>query len=149
MKILMVNNQLSVLGGSETYMFSIGEELTKRGHDVQYFGKPDPDGKHGNLYGIYAKRSFNPFSFKVNKHNVKQFARILDLLKPDVVHINLMYFVLTPEIVNEASKRNIPIIHTVHDPKIVCPNHRLYISQRQQSCMRCLDNGLNNCIQFK
>ena len=145
----MVNNQLSVLGGSETYMFSIGEELTNRGHDVQYFGTPDPDRRHGNSFHIYAKRSLNPFSFKINRYNVKQFAKILDLFEPDIVHINLMYFVLTPEIINEASKRNIPIVHTVHDPKIVCPNHRLYISQRNEPCMRCLNNGLNNCVKNK
>lgn len=149
MKILMVNNQLSVLGGSETYMFSIGSELAKRGHDVQYFGKQDPNNEHTNEYGIYAKNSINPFSSKLNKHNVKQFAKLLDLFKPDVVHINLMYFILTPAIVEEAYKRNIPVIHTVHDPKIVCPNHRLYISQTEQPCMLCLKNGLNSCVKNK
>ena len=149
MKILMVNNQLSILGGSETYMFSIGAELAKRGHDVQYFGKQDPNNEHTNKYGIYAKNSINPFSFKLNKHNVKQFAKLLDLFKPDIVHINLMYFVLTPAIVDEAYKRNIPVIHTVHDPKIVCPNHRLYISQTEQPCMLCLKNGLHSCVKNK
>ena len=38
MKILMVNKFLHPNGGSETYIFKLGEELQKRGHDVQYFG---------------------------------------------------------------------------------------------------------------
>lgn len=38
MKILMVNKFLHPNGGSETYIFQLGEELQKRGHEVQYFG---------------------------------------------------------------------------------------------------------------
>ena len=37
MKILMVNKFLYPNGGSETYMFTLGEQLTKMGHEVQYF----------------------------------------------------------------------------------------------------------------
>lgn len=147
MKILMVNNQLSVLGGSETYMFSVGEELSRRGHDVQYFGKKSLDSKHTNSFGIYARNSLNPFSIIVNKRNVKFFGRILDLYKPDIIHINLMYFVLTPQIINEAVLRNIPIIHTVHDAKIVCPNHRLYDVDCQLPCMDCLYYGYKKCVE--
>ena len=38
MKILMVNKFLYPNGGSETYIFKLGEELQKRGNEVQYFG---------------------------------------------------------------------------------------------------------------
>ena len=149
MKILMVNNQLSVLGGSETYMFSIGEELTKRGNDVQYFGVSDPKHIHTNVFGIYAKRSINPFNVVVNRFNVRQFGRLLDTFKPDIIHINLMYFVLTPKIIDEAYKRHIPVVHTVHDPKIVCPNHRLYNYRLEEPCMKCLGHGVKECVKNK
>ena len=38
MKILMVNKFLYPNGGSETYIFEIGKQLSKMGHQVQYFG---------------------------------------------------------------------------------------------------------------
>ena len=41
MKILMVNKFLYPRGGAETYMLRIGEELTRRGHQVEYFGMYD------------------------------------------------------------------------------------------------------------
>ena len=145
----MVNNQLSVLGGSETYMFSIGEELTKRGNDVQYFGVLDTEHTHTNVFGIYAKRSINPFNVVVNRFNVRQFGRLLDAFKPDIIHINLMYFVLTPKIIDEAYKRHIPVVHTVHDPKIVCPNHRLYNYRLEEPCMKCLGRGIKECVKNK
>lgn len=149
MKILMVNNQLSVLGGSETYMFGVGEELVRQGHEVQYFGRPDPNNVHGNDYGIYAKNSFNPFHQIRNSYNVKQFSKILDAFNPDIIHVNLIYFVLTPAILDEANKRGIPIIQTVHDPKIVCPNHRLYIVHKESPCLKCVGGEFGNCLKNK
>ena len=37
MKILLVNKFLHPNGGSETYIFGLGEQLRKMGHEVQYF----------------------------------------------------------------------------------------------------------------
>ena len=149
MKILMVNNHLSVLGGSETYMFSVGEELKSKGHDVQYFGLRDPKGNHGNAFGIYAKKSYNPFAVISNKSNARRFAKLLDKFEPDVIHINLMYFILTPAIIDEAIKRNIPIVQTIHDPKIICPNHRLYLPREHKACALCVESGLRHCVSKK
>ena len=83
MKILMVNNRLKVYGGEGTYMTSVGDELIRQGHDVQYFGLKDPDNLHGNRYGIYAKKSKNPLKLIKNNYNRKQFAKILDAFQPD------------------------------------------------------------------
>lgn len=38
MKVLIVNKFLYPNGGSETYIFKLGEILEKKGHEVQYFG---------------------------------------------------------------------------------------------------------------
>ena len=38
MRILIVNKFLYPNGGSETYIFKIGQQLQKMGHEVQYFG---------------------------------------------------------------------------------------------------------------
>ena len=147
MKILMVNSQLYTLGGSETYMFGISDELQRRGHAVQFFGKRDPADAHGNNFGIYAKSGKTPWSKIVNRRNCKLFGQLLDKYKPDLVHFNLVYFALTPAIIQEAVKRNIPTIHTVHDPKIVCANHRLFIEKKNKPCMECLDKGFSSCTK--
>ena len=38
MKVLMINKFLYANGGSETYIFKLGEVLKQHGHEVQYFG---------------------------------------------------------------------------------------------------------------
>lgn len=38
MKVLIVNKFLHPNGGSETYIFEVGKQLQKMGHQVEYFG---------------------------------------------------------------------------------------------------------------
>ena len=38
MKILMINKFLHPNGGSETYIFKLGQQLQQMGHQVEYFG---------------------------------------------------------------------------------------------------------------
>lgn len=38
MKVLIINKFLHRNGGSETYIFKLGEALEQHGHEVQYFG---------------------------------------------------------------------------------------------------------------
>ena len=38
MRILMINKFLYPNGGSETYIFKLGNYLKSQGHEVQYFG---------------------------------------------------------------------------------------------------------------
>lgn len=53
MKILMVNKFLYPNGGSETYIFKLGEYLESQGHEVQYFGMEHEGrcvGNHAEAY---------------------------------------------------------------------------------------------------
>lgn len=149
MKILMVNNRLKVYGGEGTYMTSVGDELIKQGHDVQYFGLPDKDKLHGNKFDIYAKKSKNPFSIFKSKYNRKQFAKILDAFHPDIVHLNLIYYTLTPYILLEAKKRNIPVVQTIHDSKMVCPSYQLFDFTISKPCSKCVDGRFKRCFKNK
>ena len=77
----MVCNRLKVFGGAESYMFSVGDELRRLNHDVQYFGLFFGDERHGNSYGIYAKKGKTPWSIVQNRQNRLRFAKLLDLYK--------------------------------------------------------------------
>lgn len=55
MKILMVNKFLYPNGGSETYMFKLGEYLQSAGNQVEYFGMEHPDRCVSNSAGCYTE----------------------------------------------------------------------------------------------
>ena len=53
MKVLLVNKFLYPNGGSETYIFKLGEALVANGHEVQYFGMEHEGRCVGNKVNAY------------------------------------------------------------------------------------------------
>ena len=53
MKVLMINKFLYPNGGSETYIFELGKQLEKMGHEVQYFGMEHEGRCVGNRVEAY------------------------------------------------------------------------------------------------
>lgn len=156
MKILMVNKYLYVVGGAEKYMFSLGDELKKQGHEVQYFGISSPKNIAGNDWNITAKCYENSLVQKINLHSMvysksakKSMDRLLDLYKPDIVHLNNINYQLTPSIIYSAKERNIPVVWTLHDCQLVCPSHRMYLEKQSKICTACFDGDFSNCIKNK
>lgn len=47
MRTLILNKFLHRNGGSETYIFKLGEALEQHGHEVQYFGMADCRARDG------------------------------------------------------------------------------------------------------
>ncbi len=159
MKILMVNKFLYPRGGSESYMLKLGQELSRLGHEIQYFGMYDEKNTVGNSAGMYtsnmdfhasrAERFLYPFKIIYSKESEKKIGKVLDDFKPDIVHMNNINFQLTPSIIYAVKKRNIPLVQTVHDYQMICPNHLLYSFTETKSCDRCINGSKWNCLKHK
>ncbi len=158
MKILMVNKFLYPKGGAETYMFGLGNYLNSLGHQVEYFGMDSDNRCVSNSIDCYTDnvdfRNSNTYS-KI-KYSLKtvyskeakcKIGKVLDNFKPDIVHINNINFQLTPSIVYAVKERNIPIVQTVHDVQIACPNHRMYNEQTEKICSQCSNGHYAYCIK--
>lgn len=165
MKVLFVNKFLYPNGGSETYIFEIGKQLQKMGHEVQYFGM-EHEGRivsnHAESYtsnmdfhtGKLAKLMY-PFKIVYSKEARKKISVVLDDFKPDVVHLNNINFQITPSILYEIKKyqkdtgNKVKIVATAHDYQWICPNHMLYIPHREEICERCTGGAYGNCTKYK
>ena len=53
MRVLIINKFLYPNGGSETYIFKLGEALEQHGHEVQYFGMEHEGRCVGNRVNAY------------------------------------------------------------------------------------------------
>ena len=53
MRVLIINKFLYPNGGSETYIFKLGEALEQHGHEVQYFGMEHEGRCVGNWVNAY------------------------------------------------------------------------------------------------
>ena len=160
MKILMVNKFLYPNGGSETYMFKLSDYLTSQGHEIEYFGMEHPDRCVNNSIDCYtnemdfhnssaAKKITMSLKTIYSKEARKKIGKVLDHFRPDIVHLNNINFQLTPSIIYEIKKRNIPIVQTVHDVQMACPNHKMYIEEQSITCQKCIHGKYINCIKNK
>ena len=158
MKILMVNKFLYPRGGCETYMLKLSEELKSKGHEIEFFGMYDEKNTVGNRENLYTTnmdfhstgiaRFFYPFKIIYSFEASKKIGKVLDSFKPDIVHMNNINFQLTPSIVYAIKKRNIPLVQTVHDYQMICPNHLLYSLKEAKPCERCVNGSKFNCLKY-
>ena len=162
MKVLMINKFLYPNGGSETYIFKIGEWLEKNGHEVQYFGMEHAGRCVGNRVNAYTSdmdfhggsilsKLTYPIKTIYSSEARKQIRKVLDDFEPDVCHINNFNYQLTPSIILEIKKwnKNCRIIFTAHDYQLVCPNHMCNNPNTHQNCEKCLGGHFINCTKGK
>ena len=166
MKILMVNKFLYPNGGSETYMFRLGEYLQSQGHQVQYFGMEHKGRCVGNTAEAYTSdmdfHNGNPFTkisytlrtiYSIEAR--KKIRKVLEDFTPDVVHLNNFNYQLTPSIILEIvkwrreRKKGCRIIYTAHDGQLVCPNHLMLNPGTGELCEKCVGGKYLNCVKGK
>ncbi len=165
MKILIVNKFLFPHGGAETYIFKLGKAFEDKGNEVQYFGMEHPErivGNHAESYTAFMdfhkgnlQKLIYPFKIIYSREARIKIRKVLDDFQPDVVHLNNFNFQITPSVIYEIRKwgkrnnRYIPIVYTAHDYQWVCPNHMMYIPERQERCFRCQGGRFENCARNK
>lgn len=159
MKILMVNKYLYAKGGAETYLLKIGDCLVRMGHEVEYFGMEDEKNSVYNTAGEYTsnmdfhqggiKRFLYPLHIIYSVEARRKIRKVIENFHPDIIHLNNINFQLTPSIIEEAFKLNIPIIQTVHDYQMLCPNHLFFNIHTMKPCELCLHGSPWNCTRKK
>lgn len=166
MKILMVNKFLYPNGGSETYMFKLGDYLQSEGHQVEYFGMEHGDRIVGNNVNAYTSNMDFHKDSKITKilypiktiysfEARKKIKLVLDDFKPDIVHLNNFNYQLTPSIIIEIKKWNvknnkkIKIVYTSHDLQLICPNHMMINPNTKEKCEKCIGGHFINCTRGK
>ena len=161
MKILMINKFLHPNGGSETYIFRLGDSLTARGHQVQYFGMEHEGRCVGNRVNAYtsdmdfhggsklAKLTY-PIKTIYSSEARRKLRLVLEDFQPDVCHLNNFNYQLTPSILLEIAKwkkegHPCRVVYTAHDLQLVCPNHMCNNPNTGENCEKCLGGHFENC----
>lgn len=166
MKILMINKFLYPNGGSETYIFKLGDYLKSKGHEVQYFGMEHEGRCVGNRVNAYTndmdfhngsklRKLTYPIKTIYSKESRKMIRKVLDDFKPEVCHLNNFNYQLTPSIILEINRwkkqtgNPCKIVFTAHDYNLVCPNHMLNNPNTHQNCEKCLGGHFIHCVKNK
>lgn len=156
MRILVVNKFLFNNGGSETYIFKLFTRMKELGHEVEFFGMEDSGNIAGNSLGLgikkldfkgnVLKKGSYPFKLIYSVEAKRKIDKVIRRFGPDIVHLNNYNYHITPSILYAIRKYNIPIVQTLHDPQLVCPNHRLFNNAGNRICEKCKGGRFYNCI---
>lgn len=137
MNILFCNKFFYAKGGAEVSMFETARILEKKGHRIVYFSmrhpsnEPTPFSKYfvsnvdfngGSWAGKVKGAGRLLYSFEARR----QVRRLLREHAIDIVHLNNIYHQLSPSILHEIEKKDIPIVMSLRDYKLVCPNQVLF-----------------------
>lgn len=143
MKILQINKFFYIKGGTDRYFFEVVKLLRNHGHRVASFSMQDKR----NIKSRWSKYFVSNISFEDTEirgsiykiirmiYSVearRKISVLLDIWKPDIAHLHSIYHHLSPSILIELKKRNIPIVQTLHDYHLISPNHSLF--HKRQVC---------------
>jgi len=108
MRILFVTDDITFVGGIQSYLGQLCTTLTENGHSTELFS---PKGD----------RVRDLFSRWVSLNYYREFRSRLLKFNPDLVHAHSLSLQLSPLPLKAAADLNIPIVMTIHDFNYVCP----------------------------
>lgn len=142
MKVLLSNKFYYRRGGDCVCTINLEELLKQNGHEVAIFAMQHPD----NLKTPWSKYFPSEVKFKpgvgmleallrpFGTNEVKcKFTALLNDFHPDIVHLNNIHSQLSPVIAEIAHQKEIKVVWTLHDYKLLCPRYD------------CLRNGETPC----
>ena len=117
MRIAIVHNQYGKFSGEEAVVRDQAALLRSRGHEVEFFLRSSTElmQMHWGAAKAFFCGIYNPFA-------VCAFRAFLKEKKPDIVHIHNLYPLISPAILPECTKAGIPVIMSVHNYRLICPN---------------------------
>ncbi len=155
MRILLINNFHYRRGGADVVYLNTGKLLEKYGHEVFYFSMNHPQ----NISYKYAEyfpqaTNYREISFLSKIKSVKSFlynqeaydklTDYLRVIKPDIAHVHLFMGGLTVSILKALKENKIPIVHTVHDYRLICPAYT-FLDRNNNICEKCRDGLFIRC----
>jgi glycosyltransferase involved in cell wall biosynthesis len=157
MHIIVLNNYFYLRGGSERVFHEEMGILEKNGHKVAAFCRAHPSDPEYSLSKFFPKDiqtqklSFSlkglktVFNLFYSNEAKEGLSGVLDSWPADIAHAHNIYGRLTISILDELAKRNIPVVLTLHDYKLICPSYKL--ENRGAICEECRGFKFHNAIK--
>ncbi len=137
MKVLIANSFHYHRGGDCTYTFELAKLLESQGHEVVHFAMEHPNNIDSDFSEYFVSqvdydRIFDNGSLLERLKTMPKFIysfeakkRIEQLIldtKPDIIHVQNIHHLLTLSILSVAKKFRLPIVWTLHDYSLICPD---------------------------
>ena len=162
MKILMINSFHYMRGGGERCFFDLSDLLRQHGHEVIPFCMDHPR----NFPSDYSDHfvSFIDFPTELSKPGIGPKLRVVERVlysrearrkvealiaetQPDLVHIHGFIHETSTSILPALKAAGLPVVQTLHDYKIACPNTTFVSDDR--ICEACKGGRFYNMTRYR
>ena len=136
MKILLVHNSYRQPGGEDIVFDQEAQLLKLANHQVLLYQRSnwEADGYQGLRQFQLAARIVWATDTR------REFARLLEREKPDIVHAHNTFFMISPSIFSVCRELHVPVVHTLHNYRLYCPASTFF--RDGHTCEECVERTL-------
>ena len=137
MKVLQVHNTYRHFGGEDVVVNLEHNLLQQNNIDITQL--------------LFNNDSINFKNLFYNKESYKELENQIKKNKPDIIHVHNLFYKASPSVLKCANDHNIPVVLTLHNYRLICPNGLLL--RNQKPCLDCvnktfpLDAIKHSCFQ--
>tara|TARA_B110000967_G_C18892483_1_gene568329 strand:- start:2189 stop:3319 length:1131 start_codon:yes stop_codon:yes gene_type:complete len=107
MRILQIHNKYRHYGGEDVVVDNEYNLLKNKGINVDQL--------------FFSNEKISPLNLFHNKDAFHETLKRIDDFKPDVIHLHNLFYSASPSVLKAAKKRDIPVIMTLHNYRLLCP----------------------------
>jgi len=156
-KILMAHKFYYYSGGADKYFLDLASLMEEHGHQVIPLSMRHPRNLKSEFSDYFVSRwdaDAKGFTTKVRNalrmiHSFEAASAMKRLIadtKPDIAHLHHIYHQLSSSILYPLADAGVPVVQTVHDYKLVCPNYKLFNPRTGLPCDRCMGHAYYHAI---
>lgn len=140
MKVLLLHNHYGSHSGESTVLEVHASLLKAHGHDVLSYTRSSIE-----LDAMRFGKAHAFFSSLYNPASIRKVLAVAATFRPDFIHIHNMYPLLSPSVLPAVRRTGVPVVMTVHNYRLVCPNGLFY--NNSGICERCTGGREWQCVQ--
>jgi glycosyltransferase involved in cell wall biosynthesis len=141
MKIVIAHNSYQRPGGEDVVARQERQLLENEGHTVVSYLRSNWEVAS---YGPLQQIALVPKTVWSSDAK-KEFAHLLRVEKPDLVHVHNTLLMISPSIFSACQEAGIPVVHTLHNYRILCPGATFF--RDGQICEECTQHTLWRSVQ--
>lgn len=140
--ILIVHNYYQIPGGEDTVVSNEIQMLKAHGHKVILYSRSNDELKEMRVL----QKLMLPINTVFNIKTYKDIKRIIRDENINIVHVHNTLNLISPSVYYAAIKSGIPVVQTIHNFRLLCPNATFY--RDGHICEDCIKTGLRCAIKY-
>ena len=129
MRILVAHAYYQQAGGEDAVFEGESTLLESRGHEVVRFTL------HNDVADDMSRLALTKAAIW-NSRSYRELTALLERVRPDVAHFHNTFPILSPSVYDACRRRRVPVVQTLHNYRVGCPNANLYRDGRP--CEDCI-----------